>query len=354
MLRTQPSIPSVNLQPVHSLALDSPSLTVTFMRTCRVPRVDGRSSALPAGLGTFPLYKVSDFEGNVPKDWKLEGHFIPVYPQEALWLNFTASKPVALMVGAGMVNAVTGERLGPTLSAKPQNYMVCPTQPWLDGFKPTTGERVFQFVAAQLGSGETAEEQILGSSEFGGIQFGLFHSKIALIPDSLPSADSAFGQSTGFSGSQAKSLRLTSSNIPMRYALSSVASASASLNYAGQDARSMGLGAGGSIRQKIYADPYLLGRDVAEVWHEEPTAKAYIYIVHANDFKSITGHAAPPSPITYKTYQEQKLPWFGMKDGEWGDVEGGAAIDGLTPVSGGPHPTDANALSVDPVTKDLW
>lgn len=324
------------------------AMTVTFYRTCRVPRMEDRINELPAGLGTFPTYRVRDFAGNVPKDWNVEGHFIPMWPQEALWMGFTSTvKPVALLIGAGMVNAVTGERLTSELS-NTQNYIVCPPQPWLDGFKPTTGEKVFQFVAAELGSGETAEEQILGTSEFGGIQFGLFKSKIELIP-----ASRIHEYTIGATA--------VASPPRIRYAMGggmrgqSIQSFnSASMDGAGMDARSMGLGAGGSIRQKIYPDPYLNGRDVHEVWHAEASEKAYVYIVHASDFKSITGKEAPASPITYATYQSQGLPWFGLPDGTWNDVAGGKAIDALKPVSGNPSATDANALTVNPSTQDIW
>lgn len=247
------------------------------------------------------------------------------------------------MVGAGMVNAITGERITATLS-NTQNYVVCPPQPWLDGFKPTAGEKVFQFVAAQLGSGETAEEQILGTAEFGGIQFGLFKPKIALI-----SANTIHEYALSAVASPAPRMYRSAGMTGQ-----SVSSFSAGQSFAGLDARSMGLGAGGSIRQKIYPDPYLNGRDVNEVWHAEPSDKGYIYIVHANDFKSITGKDAPASPITYKTYQEQHLPWFGLPDGEWDDTKGGEAINNLKPVSGNPSATDADALEVNPTTSDLW
>lgn len=318
-------------------------LDITFHRTCRVPRTN-KVNALPASLGNFPIYRVADYTGNVPKDWQAEGHFIPMWPHEAMWMSFSPKNTVALMVGAGMVNAITGERITSTLS-NTQNYVACPPQPWLDGFKPTAGEKVFQFVAAQLGSGETAEEQILGTAEFGGIQFGLFKPKIALIStDTLHEFAISAGPST-----TPRMYRAAGAT-----GMSVMSSFSAGPLGAGVDARSMGLGAGGSIRQKIYPDPYLNGRDVNEVWHAEPSDKGYVYIVHASDFKSITGMAAPLSPITYKTYQEQHLPWFGLPDGNWDDTKGGEAIDNLKPVSGGPHPTDADALEVNPTTSDLW
>lgn len=302
-------------------------LEITFHRTCRVPQARGLTSDLPISVGGFPIFKVSDFRGNVPNDWKEEGHFIPMWPQEAMWIGFnTPNKPVAVVVGAGMVNALTGSKLTSTLSVSPQNYIVAPPQPWIDGFKPTQGERVFQFVATQLGSGETAEEQLLGTSEFGGLQFGVFKSRIPLV--NRWARTGAFPPPT-LAGS---SMRMTSRGD--------------GIGYIGATIRPMGLGAGGAIKQKIYPDPFLEGRSVNEVWEEEPVEKAYVYIVHSADFKSITGQEPPASPISYETYQKQGLPWVLLPDGTWGDVEGGKAIDSLKPVSSEPQ--------VNPKTKNLW
>ena len=55
------------------------------------------------------------------------------------------------------------------LDAEPQNYLVVPDQPWLDGFNVGKGT-VRQFVAAPLGEGLTVEEQINANSDVGGIQ----------------------------------------------------------------------------------------------------------------------------------------------------------------------------------------
>lgn len=308
-------------------------LNVTFYRTCRVPRQEGHINELPAGLGVFPTYRVADYALKVPENWKREGHFFPMYPHEAMWIGFNRpSFPIALLIGAGMINAITGTRLEPTLSNSSQNYLVVPPQPWLDGFKPTKGEQVFQFVAAELGKGETAEEQILGTSEFGGLQFGLFASKMPLISATRPHEHM-------LGGILNKSLSSNRSAVRTR----------------GATTREMGLGAGGAIRQKIYPDPYLNGRNVNEVWNDKPYDKAYIYIVHSNDFRAITGQDAPRSPITYQTYQQQGLPWFGLSDGSWGDIQGGQNIDNLRPVSGNPDPVNASTEPAkNPNTQDLW
>ena len=46
----------------------------------------------------------------------------------------------------------------------------------------------------------------------------------------------------------------------------------------------MGLGAGGSIRQKIYRDPYGV-----ETWEPQPQARICVHIVNSLQFERITG-----------------------------------------------------------------
>ncbi|MDP3770408.1 MAG: hypothetical protein U1A25_00665 [Candidatus Sungbacteria bacterium] len=290
----------------HSLVLGN--LHIMFYRTCRVPRAQGLVNALPAGVGHFPLFRVADFP-NAPEHWTQDGYFIPMYPQEAMWIGFAVrGGPVALLVSAGMVNAVSGMRFEPVLSQDPQNYLAVPPQPWLDGFKRTQGESVYQFVAAELGSGETAEEQILGSAEFGGLQFSLYTPKVEI-----------------------KSIER-----PREHVLYAVATSEAVRTRGGVLSRDMGLGAGGAISQKIYPDPYLEGRGVREVWGDQADFHAVMHIVHSMDFEAITGSVPPATPITYEFYQQNGYPWFALPDGRWGDVEGNEIFDTIKPVSGGP------------------
>jgi len=132
--------------------------SVGFHRTLRVPD-NRREFPLPAGLGLFPIQPVSDFP-DCPRNWVRDrAFFIPMYAQEALWIGFDGMyrKPNAVQIGAGTVNALTGETWDETLRKDPQNYIICPEQPWLDGFHSETGH-VRQFVATLLGRGNTVEE----------------------------------------------------------------------------------------------------------------------------------------------------------------------------------------------------
>lgn len=157
-------------------------LQVRFVRTLRIPD-DGKEYPLPPGLGNFPLRRASDFADKVPKSWlESEGEsiFLPMYQREAMWLSFGGPHwlPTAVKLSAGKVNAVSGEAWEEDLqpSADTPDYMVCPPQPWLDGFN--TGEGVIrQFVAMPMGAGYTVEAQVTGKEEHGGLQFVFYPAK---------------------------------------------------------------------------------------------------------------------------------------------------------------------------------
>jgi hypothetical protein len=80
---------------------------------------------------------------------------MPMYQSAALWIRFSTRYPFAVKVAAGKINAVTGDPWSRDLQADPQNYLVLPEQPWLDGFAVRKGV-IRQFVAMPLG-GEIVE-----------------------------------------------------------------------------------------------------------------------------------------------------------------------------------------------------
>ena len=132
----------------------SPTLTITFHRTLRIPD-DGRTYPLPAGLGTFPLRSVDDFPATAPASWLQRGGVLmPIYQSEALWISFSARYPCAVKIAAGKINAVSGAAWTAELHREPQDYVVVPGQPWLDGFSVGAG-LIRQFVAMPLGAGES-------------------------------------------------------------------------------------------------------------------------------------------------------------------------------------------------------
>ena len=153
------------------------SCRISFLRTLRIPD-DNRSYPLPPGLSRFPLNHVDDYAERVPEDWGRHGGvFLPMHQAEAMWINFESTYPMAVKIAAGKSNAVTGEGWRNALSDEPsQDYLVIPDQPWLDGFYAGEG-LIRQFVAMPLGEGFTAEEQLTGAAEHGGVQIVVYPMK---------------------------------------------------------------------------------------------------------------------------------------------------------------------------------
>ena len=57
-----------------------------------------------------------------------------------------------------------------------------PGQPWLDGFCVEKG-LIRQFVAMPLGEGFTAEEQLTGEAEHGGLQIAVYPMKRSIYEE---------------------------------------------------------------------------------------------------------------------------------------------------------------------------
>jgi hypothetical protein len=254
--------------------------SVSFQRTLRIPD-DGRTYPLPPGLGLFPVESVASYADRAPESWRRDGGvFIPMYQREALWLGFDGAswKPNAVKVGVGRINAVTGDAWSQELHASPQDYIVCPDQPWLDGIK-VGPQTIRQFVALPLGSGNTIEGQLTGREEVGGIQLVVFEPKPGRFPDvPPPPVDHVMEART------------------MSFGV-------------------MGIGAGGRMKQKIYPDRYGL-----DVWDETRFAALTVHIVNSEDYRALTGSNPPPTPVTAKQYTDHGLPWFDLYDEEAGDL----------------------------------
>jgi hypothetical protein len=272
---------------------------VSFQRTLRIPD-DDNTYPLPPGLGMFPVCKVEDYGDRVPASWRQHGGvFIPMYQREALWLNFQAAhwRPNAVKVAIGKVNAITGKPWEQELHDDPQDYLVCPTQPWLDGINAGDGY-IRQFVAMPLGMGYTVEAQVTGKEEFGGIQMIVFEPKPGRFPDQPPAIRQRM------------------------MALSCAPSAP----MAGAE---MGLGAGGKMRQKIYPDKHGL-----DTWDVENYGRVYVHIVNSMMYREIAGKEPPKTPITAKTYTQYGFPWFDLYDEQEGDVSQSTTLSQVKTIKG--------------------
>lgn len=277
-------------------ALELPGgVRVTFVRTLRLP--EQGTYPLPPGLGSFPLRRVADFPDTVPAAWRERGGvMLPVYQREALWLRFSAGEPAALQVGAGKVCAVSGKPWRDELTRDPQNYVVLPRQPWLDGINSGTGT-VRQFVAVPLGLGATVEGQVTGAEQWGGVQLAVHPlaeaARAAWREEQRARPPAPRVRAAGFAGA------------PPAPAAAPAPGGAPRGASAGAPRRAMGLGAGGTMKQAIYADE----RPLTD-YRPEPAARVFVHLASAAEWTEITGEPAPPTPISAQTYARHGLPWF--------------------------------------------
>jgi hypothetical protein len=341
-------------------------LTVTLHRTFRIPD-DGKKYPLPPSCGFFPVRHVDDFKDKVPHKWVGRGGvMVPLYQSEAMWLAFDPQYSnlhmhhyaFAIKVATGKVSAVTGKKWSKKL--KEGDYMVSPGQPWLDGYV-VDGGTIRQFVAAPLGLGVTAEEQITGEAEFGGLQIEVvpmdpekFAKRFPKVPPPDPNRRSrgilrstSFGGGPKFGGHGVPgvySQTLTKSAAPVpaaaaaaNYSCDSVKVLSAdearakrpemyspqlnadslSLDMCrsvevGEDSLElsevnldMGLAAGGKMEQQVFKDPFGL-----DDWSKTVKSRCYVHICNSIGWEHLTGTKPPTIPMTAAHYASKGYPWF--------------------------------------------
>lgn len=266
---------------------------IGFHRTLRIPD-DNRDHPLPPGLGLFPLRHVDDHLDRVPDAWARHGGvFLPMYQAEAMWLDFDTEYPMAIKVAAGKIDALTGESWTNALSESPQNYLALPEQPWLDGFCVGKGT-VRQFVAMPLGQGHTAEEQLTGEAQHGGLQ-------IVAYPMLAP---------------RYEAWKEEQRNLVAYARMESAPPAE------------MGLAPGGLMRQEIYEDEH--GFDA---WDRSVRSRCFVHILNSVQFFQVSGAAPPARPPTAADYTAAGLPWFDWYDGDRTALDGARKLAGLDSVA---------------------
>lgn len=281
-------------------------LRISFQRTLRIPD-DGRSYPLPPSIGAFPIRHVDDFAPRVPGQWlERGGVMLPMFQAEAMWLDFGSDRvpehgvpyPFAIKIAAGKINAASGEDWREGLHRGPQDYLVAPKQPWLDGYCVEKGF-IRQFVAMPLGSGYSAEEQLTGQAQHGGVQIAVYPMKRADFERRFPKrppppmASRAMGP-------------------PMPCAAPMAAGAA-----------DMGLAAGGRMRQEIYDDPY----DFFD-WDTSVRGRCFVHLCNSLVWQSITASAPPHPAPTAESYTRAGLPWFEYYS------EGSTAVPGSDRLAG--------------------
>jgi hypothetical protein len=285
----------------------SAEFTIELQRTLRIPD-DGRSYALPPGLGRFPVRHVDDCADRLPASWlRRGGVMVPMYQAEALWLSFgsrllssrDACYPFAIKVAAGKVNAVNGEPWRAGLDFAPQGYVVVPSQPWLDGFVVEEGV-IRQFVAMPLGAGYSAEEQLTDEAEWGGLQLEVFPMKRSVFERRFP-----------------KRRRRSSS---LLYC-SALPDAALSTTF-----QEMALAPGGRMQQQIVVDEY-----EPSDWDLTAGQRCFVHLANSMLWRAITGSEPPHPPVTAAEYTKAGLPWFDWYT-EQPSVSGAKKLAGLSSV----------------------
>ena len=278
----------ISFPKVHPAA----KMTIDFQRTLRIPD-DGKTYPLPASLGTFPCAHVDDFSSKVPAKWlKRGGIMLPMYQSEALWIHFSghyisdrsAKYPFVVKIAAGKICAVTGKAYTNKLQQIPQDYVVIPEQPWLDGYCVEKG-LIRQFIAMPLGEGYTAEEQITGEAEHGGLQIMVYPMKREVFERRFPVKYERLEDRGCFYKNQVL-LHQMDSALPSR-------------------AMAMGLAPGGRMKQELCEDPF----DFSD-WDQENSSRCFVHLANSLVWGQITGQEAPDTPITPSAYIRAGLPWF--------------------------------------------
>ena len=300
---------------------------MNFHRTLRIPD-DGKTYPLPPSLGHFPMTATEAGKNLSPQIQERRGVMIPMYTSEALWISFRSNYhapgrgtayPFAVKIAAGKRSAVTANEWTEDLREK--DYIVIPVQPWIDGFLVKDGV-IKQFVTAIGGQGFTVEEQLTGKFEFGGIQIKVFPMKADEYERRFPykpfdpRRNVIRSRSGGIKGMSVNSMGPTgpsgdlefigeaSYSSTMDFMDSGTTKSLRSSGAGGQSVSSMGMAAGGSMKQEIHPDPYGI-----HVW-DTRSHRCFVHLIDSMVWESVTGTKPPTVPPSAADYKKHNLPWF--------------------------------------------
>lgn len=285
-------------------------LEIAFQRTLRIPD-DDKSYPLPPGFSAFPIRHVDDYTDSVPPTWiEHGGVMMPMYQSEAMWTNFNgmwieerqAHYPFAIKIATGKIDAVTGKDWANGLHGNPQDYMVSPEQPWLDGYCVEKGY-IRQFVAMPLGAGYTAEEQIKGKTDAGGLQVIVYPMKKEIFEKRFPI-------------------------VPPRKRAQSEFEEVDFCCMAPQASGEIGLAPGGRMKQDLYENPF----DIND-WDTDHYSRCFVHLSNSLVWRQITGENPPTVPPTAKEYNSAGLPWFDYYAQDAIALEGAAKLKDLKSVA---------------------
>lgn len=207
-----------------------------------------------------------------------------MYQAEVMWICFNADYPFSIKIAARKINGVTGDLWSNELHLKPQDYLVIPSQPWLDGFYVAKG-KIRQFVAMPLGKGYTAEEQLAGTAENGGIQIIAFSMKREIYGKLMADMSDMFGlKEPGSKFSRAWKMESLCSSIEMGFAPR-------------------------LMRQKIHEDSHGFC-----AWDTRISSRCFVHLVNSQVYSILTGDQPPTKVPIAMNYTRVGLPWFEYYD----------------------------------------
>ena len=154
-----------------------------------------------------------------------------------------------------------------------------------------------------LGSGYSAEEQITGKAEHGGLQIEVF-------PMKREAFERRFPKQTWAHMDTLDSMDCSMSDV---------------MPCAAPD---MGLAPGGRMKQEIYDDPFDL-----DDWETAHGSRCFIHLTNSLVWRSITGQQPPHVPPTAEEYNRAGLPWFDIYSEGTHAVTGSKVLAGLESVT---------------------
>jgi hypothetical protein len=179
--------------------------------------------------------------------------------------------------------------------------MISTEQPWLDGYCVEKG-LIRQFVAMPLGAGYSAEEQISGEAEHGGIQIVVYPMKREAFEKRFPKRETE------------ERLMYAKFDSDVSFSLAQLSA-------------DMGLAPGGRMHQEIFEDPFDL-----DDWDIDQKSRCFVHIANSLVWRAITGQTPPTVPFTAKEYTQHGLPWFDYYSDNSTEVDGSEKLNGLKSV----------------------
>jgi hypothetical protein len=273
-------------------------------------------------------------------------YFIPLYQREALYLGFKGPQwhPSIAKICIGNVNAISGGIYSENISGHTQDYVIIPQQRWLDGINAGDGV-VRQFIAMPLGSGFSVEAQVTDEEIFGGFQLLIIQPKENRFSKYSPQLKEIFEKvrrtqiQAQFKIDSSVAAALILNPIEKQIYFSFLNIEEPVIRFQPADGHeqdfkpdeeniSMAIAAGGSIQQKIIADPY-----GPETWDTQKTRLVTIHLVNSASYQKITGTAPPPTPISKENYKYHKIPWYSNYDEKLPKIRAASAFRRIFGVS---------------------